>query len=130
MLFRKQSHFEPLTRRQQLSSRPLRLIAGEMSAVDGGGGRLTVKLEAGRRVGWFFRVPEGAEKHFEFDQLGKFVWDHCDGQMSVQQIARRLATTYNLSEREAQIATEKFLTTLAKKGLVAGAVQRQRKDRV
>jgi hypothetical protein len=130
MFFRKPTPPDPLTRRQQLSSKPIRLIAGEISAVDGGGGRLTVKLEAGRRVGWFFRVPDGASKHFEFDQLGKFVWDHCDGQMSVQQIARRLAATYNVSEREAQIATEKFLTTLAKKGLIAGAIQRLRKDRV
>src|SRR4051812_27601602 len=98
MFFRKPPTRDPLTRRQQLSSKPIRIVAGEMAAIDGGGGRLKVKLEAGRRVGWLLRVPEGATKQFEFDPLGKFVWDHCDGALSVQQIARKLAKEYNVSE--------------------------------
>jgi hypothetical protein len=111
-----------LTRQQQLASRPVRLIDGEMSDADGGGGRLKVKLQPKRVAGWLMRMPEGATKTFEFDALGKFVWDHCDGKTSVQQLSRKLARTYKISEREAQVATEKFLMMLAKKGMLGAAV--------
>ncbi len=88
-------------------------------------GKLTVKLKPPRWSGWLLRMPEGATKTFEFDQLGQMVWDLCDGKHSVQQIARKLAKTYKVSEREAQVATETFLVTLARKGLIAAAVKRE-----
>ncbi len=72
--------------------------------------------------GWLLRLPRDATKTFEFDALGKFVWNQCDGKTSVQQIARKLAKTYHVTEREAQVATEKFLVMLATKGLVGAAV--------
>jgi hypothetical protein len=123
MLFRKRP--PALTRQQQLASRPIRLVDGEMAAADNGGGRLKVKLKQ-RRIGFLFRVPEGATKTFEFDQMGKFVWEHCDGKTSVQRIARKFAKNYSVSEREAQVATEKFLMMLAKKGLIGAAVPRKK----
>lgn len=112
-----------LTRRQQLAARPVRLIAGTLSDDDGGGGgRLIVPLHQRRWAGWLLRLPAGSTKTFEFDPLGRFVWDRCDGKRTVQQIARQLAKQYGVSEREAQVATESFLTTLARKGLVGAEV--------
>jgi hypothetical protein len=108
-----------MTRQQQLASRPLRLVEGDI--VDG---RLTVRITQPRWTGWLLRLPKDATKTFEFDLLGQMVWSMCDGRNSVQQISRKLARTYNVSEREAQVATEKFLTTLARKGLVGAAVGR------
>ena len=96
-----------------------------MSDIAEGGARLTVKLSQKRMAGWLFRLPPNATKTFEFDPLGKFVWDYCDGDTTVQQIARKLARAYRISEREAQVATEKFLTLLAKKGLVGAAITRK-----
>jgi hypothetical protein len=110
-----------LTRQQQLASRPLRVVDGEM--VDG---KLTVKLKQPRWSSWLLRLPTEASKTFEFDSLGQMVWQLCDGKHSVQQIARKLAKKYNVSERESQVATEKFLMTLARKGLIAAAVDGQK----
>jgi hypothetical protein len=111
-----------LTRQQQLASKPVRLVIGEMSDAADGGGRLAVKIQQKRWTGWLLRMPKDATKTFEFDALGRFVWTHCDGKTSVQQIARKLSKKYNVSEREAQMATEKFLAMLAGKGLVGAAV--------
>lgn len=112
-----------MTRQQQLASRPLRLVDGQMTD-----GRLTVKIQSRRWSSWLLRLPKGATKTFEFDAIGQMVWSLCDGKNSVQQIARKLAKTYNVSEREAQVATEKFLTMLAKKGLVGAAVKTSKNE--
>jgi hypothetical protein len=108
-----------MTRQQQLASKPLRLVDAPM--VDG---RLTVKIQPQRWSGWLLRMPRDATKTFEFDSIGQMVWSLCDGKNSVQMIVRKLAKTYGVSEREAQVATEKFLIMLAKKGLIGAAVKR------
>jgi hypothetical protein len=110
-----------MTRQQQLASKPLRLVDGEMTD-----GRLSVKIQQKGWSRWLLRLPADATKTFEFDQIGQMVWSMCDGKNSVQQIARKLAKTYNISERESQVATEKFLTTLARKGLIGAAVKADR----
>jgi hypothetical protein len=107
-----------MTRQQQLASRPVRLVDGDIVE-----GRLTVKINQARWSTWLLRLPKDATKTFEFDLLGQMVWQHCDGKTSVQQISRKLAKTYNVSEREAQVATEKFLVMLARKGLVGASVK-------
>ena len=123
-------HRKPrLTRQQQLSAKPVRLVSGEVTDAADGGGRLTVPLTQKRWAGWLLRVPAGATKTFELDALGRMVWDSCDGKTTVQQIARRLAKRFRVSDREAQVATETFLTTLARKGLVGAAVLRGNAER-
>jgi hypothetical protein len=71
-----------------------------------------------------FRVPPGATKTFELDAIGVFVWRHCDGRHTVQQIIRKLATEYRLNLREAEVPTIKFLHTLARKGLIGFSVKK------
>jgi hypothetical protein len=116
-----------MTRREQLASRPIRLVDAEM--IDG---RLTVKIQprkgGGGWGGWLLRLPKDATKTFEFDEIGQMVWSLCDGKTSVQQIVRKLAKTYNVSEREAQVATEKFLVMLARKGLVGAALPNSKNE--
>jgi hypothetical protein len=106
-----------MTRQQQLASKPLRLVEADLVE-----GQLKVKIQQKPWSRWLLRLPKDATKTFEFDPLGQMVWSLCDGKTSVQQIARKLAKKYNVSEREAQVATEKFLITLARKGLVGAAV--------
>jgi len=125
MVFRKRP--PSLTRQQQLASRPVRLVDGDLAPAGNGGATLKVKLK-GRRIALLFRVPEGATKTFEFDPMGRFVWEHCDGKTSVQRIARKFAKAYSVSEREAQVSCEQFLMMLAKKGLVGAAVSRKKDD--
>jgi hypothetical protein len=124
-MFRLRRRTPGLTRQQQLSAKPLRLVSGTLADAADGGARLTVPLQA--RRGWaglLLRVPAGATKTFEFDALGRLVWDACDGQTTVRQMARTLAKRHGVSDREAQVAVEAFLTTLARRGLVGAAVER------
>ena len=111
---------------QQLAAKPVRLVAAKVVAAADGGGRLTVPLPPRRGwAAWLLRVPAGATKTFELDVLGRLVWDACDGRTTVRQIARRLAERTHVSDREATVAVEAFLATLARRGLVGGAVGRE-----
>jgi len=112
-----------LTPDQALAAKPLRLVEAEMTA-DEKGGRLTVPLKARKFAGWLFKMPEGASKTFEFDAIGVFVWENIDGRTSVQQLIRKLAKKYGLSEREAAVSTNQFLQTLGRKSLIGWNVEK------
>ncbi|MGB7160142.1 MAG: PqqD family protein [Tepidisphaeraceae bacterium] len=101
-----------------LAARPLRLFAAEPSETSAGQWRLTVPLKPAGWASRFLRVPSSATKTFELDDLGKLVWDGCDGKTEVRQIIRTLASRYDLNEREAEVSTLAFLKTLMGKGLV------------
>jgi hypothetical protein len=109
------------TTAQMLAARPLRLSADPPTEHGPGQWRITVPLRPAR---WASRLLRGGgttrnlTKTFELDELGKLVWDACDGKISVKQIIRQLAARYHLNEREAQVATVAFLRTLMRKGLI------------
>jgi hypothetical protein len=113
-----------VTRDDALRAVPRRLDDVEIEPTSDGGGRLKVPLAPPRWGWWVFRVPPGATKTFELDAIGVFVWRHCDGRHTVQQIIRKLATEYRLNLREAEVPTIKFLHTLARKGLIRFSVKK------
>jgi hypothetical protein len=101
-----------------LAAKPLRLFDAQPVETSAGQWRLTVPLKT---TGWaarFLRVPQQLNKTFELDELGKHVWDACDGRTSVRDVIRGLANRYHLNEREAEVATLAFLRTLMRKGLI------------
>lgn len=108
-----------------LSSRPIRLSAGEPKEIGENQFHLRVPLQPTRVARFFLRVSESATKTFELDSLGVFVWEHCDGKTPVRQVIRRLGKRYKLNDREAEVATVQFLYTLAKKGLIGMQINRQ-----
>ena len=110
-----------------LAAKPLRLVEVEMET-DDRGGKLKVPLKARRFAGWIFKVPEGATKTFEFDAIGVFVWDNIDGKTSVQQLVRKLAKKYSLSEREAAVSTNQFLQMLGRKNLIGWNVEKRKSE--
>ena len=92
------------TKADVLGGKPVRSPAAREAEVETGRWELTIPLLAAKTGGWasrLLRVPEGATKTFEIDELGKFVWDACDGKTTVTQIIRRLAKHYRLNGREA-----------------------------
>jgi len=106
-----------LTPDQALAAKPIKLVEAVMQT-DETGGRLKVPLNARKFAGWLFKMPDGATKTFEFDAIGVFVWEQIDGRTSVQQLIRKLAKKYSLSEREAAVSTNLFLQMLGKKSLI------------
>ncbi len=103
---------------EALAAKPLRLSDAEPREHAPGQWRLTVPLKPAGWAARFLRVPANVTKTFELDELGKLVWDACDGRTSVRQVIRKLAGRYHLNEREAEVATLAFLRTLMRKGLI------------
>ena len=112
---------------EALAAKPLRLVEVEMET-DDRGGKLKVPLKARRFAGWIFKEPDGATKTFEFDAIGVFVWDNIDGKTSVQQLVRKLAKKYSLSEREAAVSTNQFLQMLGRKNLIGWNVEKRKSE--
>lgn len=112
-----------LSRQDALNVKPVQLVQGKLVATDAGGMNLTIPLNSTRWSGWLFRLPKGATKTFEMDELGVFIWNSCDGKTSVQQMIRRLSRERKLTLREVEMATLQFLQTLIRKGLVGVPVQ-------
>jgi hypothetical protein len=127
------SFFRPkkpaFSRAQQLSARPVRLVAAELVPTDGGGAKITVTLKPRRVHRILLRFPENATKTFELDAVGVFVWGLCDGKSSVQSVITRVSRHLRISPREAEVATMAFMQMLMKKGLLGLEVRKpQAKD--
>lgn len=117
-----------LTTAQALAAKPIKLVEAEMAVDEAGAGKLKVPLKNPRFLGRIFRMPEGATKTFEFDAIGVFVWESIDGRTTVQQLIRKLARKYGLSEREAAVSTNLFLQMLGKKSLIGWNVPGKKKE--
>jgi len=114
------------TKPDMLAAKPMRAALAEEKSVAPGKWQLSVPVQPSRWASLVLRVPKkGLSKTFELDELGKFVWDACDGKSSVRQVIRKLARQYNLNQREAEVATVAFLRTLTSRGLVAIAVEKK-----
>jgi len=120
MVFRRRR--STISRAEALAARPVRVVEATVTRDESGGAKLKVALKNPRWGGWLFRMPQGATKTFELDELGLLVWESCDGKTSVQQIIRRLAKRYNLNLREAEVATIQFLQMLVKRRLIGMSV--------
>ena len=118
-----------VTRSDALAARPVRAVDVTITRDDTGGGNLKIPLRSPKLGGWLFKMPAGASKTFELDEIGLLVWDSCDGKTSVQQIIRKLAKRYNLNLREAEVSTVQFLQTLTKKGLIGMSVRQKDEGR-
>lgn len=101
-----------------LAARPLRLFDAEPAETSAGHWRLTVPLKPAGWAARILRVPQTITKTFELDELGKLVWDRCDGKTTIRDVIGALASRYDLNEREAEVATIAFLRTLMRKGLI------------
>jgi len=116
-----------------LAARPVRADGAVEKLNANGTWQVTVSLKPTRWARLLFRAPGGGgagaggggmKKTFELDELGKFVWDACDGKTAVRRIIRKLADRYNLNQREAEVATVAFLQMLTRKGLVGISIQK------
>lgn len=113
-----------VTLEQTLAARPMHLVEAQVMPREDGGISLKVTLKQ-MRFGWLLKMPQGASKTFELDEMGRLVWENCNGNTSVQQIIRKLAQRYKLNLREAQVATINFLNMLTRKGLIGMAIPKK-----
>lgn len=104
-----------------LSTKPCRSPEATQAYTDDGGVRISVPV---KRI-WWFKAPLDAKKTFELDEVGRFVWDLCDGKTTLKKMIESLAEKYQLNLREAEVSTLKFLEMLSRKKLVGISASRQ-----
>lgn len=103
-----------LDREQLLAARPSRAPEAKVEPAADGGLRVSVPSPKY----WFFKMPEGSTKTFELDEIGRWVWDQCDGRTTVLRMIESLAKQHKLNLREAEVATLTFLQMLSAKRLI------------
>lgn len=122
--FLRRSPRPAITRAQALGAVPVRNPLVEGQRGEKGLYLLKVPLRRDRRgrlMRWLFRLPE---YHFiELDEVGSDVWEWCDGQRTLQDIATILMEKYRLHRREAELSLATFLQQLARKGLIGMALR-------
>ena len=67
----------------------------------------------------FFPIPE--EKRVVLDPIGSDVWRFCDGETTVEVIARRIAKQYQVGPRQAELSLQQFFKDLGRRGYVGFA---------
>jgi len=86
-----------------------------------GDGSALVKIPVTGR--WPFRMPKGATKSFELDEMGVLVWESIDGKATLLDVITKFARHYRISVREAEVATTKFVQMLAARRLIRIATE-------
>ena len=86
-----------------------------------------VILRGQTRVDGWQRLMGGRStlRQFEVDALGDWVWQHCQGHLTVEELVRGFGTEYAVNLREAEISVVSFLNMLAKRNVVAFVVGRK-----
>ncbi|HEV7300127.1 MAG TPA: PqqD family protein [Tepidisphaeraceae bacterium] len=125
MPFRSKPKQKTPTREEALSVKPLRLVEADVQPDGKGGAKLKVPLQQSKWSGMFFKLPSGATKTFELDEIGLLVWNGCDGKTPVKRLVETVAKQYGVSPREAEVSTFAFLQTLMKKNLIGLTTEKQ-----
>ena len=61
-------------------------------------------------------------KKIQLDEIGTFVWKHCDGRTNVRALIHKLCKRFKLSYREGEVSLTQYLRTLARRKLIGLAV--------
>ena len=115
-----------LTRDEALAAVLVRNEAVEVEEKDSGEIVLTVPIvetRMFRTMAWLMRRaskhPIPTHRKVELDEIGSFVWRHCDGRTTVGGVVKALCKKYRLPRKEGEYSTTLFIRELAKKQLVA-----------
>jgi hypothetical protein len=113
-----------LNREAAMTARPEKLEIVRMTERPDGGVEVTVNVP---KTG-FLRMIGGSgtvERTFSLDPMGREVYEACDGQSTVQAIAKNFAKKYMVGRSEAEVAVTTYLKTLMTKTLVGMEIDKK-----
>jgi len=116
----------PLSREQAFEARPVRNPRLKWRVNEAECVEVIVprrKDAVGRILGFLFFVPDN--RPVTLDEVGSRVWQLCDGEHTVAQVARALAEDYKLGRREVEVSLTEYLRTLGKRGMVGFLVPKE-----
>jgi hypothetical protein len=114
-----------VTPEQVLRSRPVRNQGVTTEETDEGG----LRVIAARREAWWVRLlnlvlPIPRERVFELDEVGREIWQLCDGERTLEELIGAFVDRHKLTRAEAEWSLRTYLRDLGKRGLVGFAVEK------
>ncbi len=112
-----------LSREHALQARPVRNPSLKWEAMDNGEVQVVLPRRRdamGKLLSSVFYVPPS--KPISLDVVGARVWQLCDGEHTVNDIAEALMEEHKLHRREAEVSLTEFLKMLGKRNMVAFVV--------
>jgi len=112
-----------LSREHALQARPVRNPALKWEALDNGEVQIILPRRRdamGKVLSSIFSVPKS--KPISLDVVGARVWELCDGEHTVNEIAQALMDEHKIHRREAEVSLTEFLKMLGKRNMVAFVV--------
>lgn len=111
----------PLDPAKLRKAKPLRNPIVEAKELEGGSIELEAPLDVvGKKMTSALAKRMGAPetKRFELEEVGAFVWKHCDGQHTFETISRKLREKYKMTRLESDAALSSFLQMLSQRRLI------------
>ena len=108
-----------LTREDTLRAKPVRNQA--ISERRGDKGDIILIIPR-KKDGWIrilsriFYLPR--ERNMSLDEIGSWVWQKCDGQVSVGEMIEDLSREFKINPKEAEVSLLSFLKKLTEKRLI------------
>ena len=97
--------------------------------LDDGRISFTVLRNPKRMIRFFLGVlGVSGEKNITLDEIGTFVWQHCDGQRTVADISQCMKDEYKLTRKEAQVSVLQFIQLLMKKGILTVKMKQKKEE--
>jgi hypothetical protein len=86
-----------------------------------------------RREAWWVRllnlvVPIPRERIVELDEVGRELWELCDGEHTFEELIEIFVDRHRLTRAEAEWSLRTYLRDLGKRGLVGLAVEKAEED--
>jgi len=118
-----------LTPEEVLRSRPVRNQGLRAEALEEGG----LRVIGLRREAWWVRllnlvVPIPRERIVELDEVGRELWDLCDGEHTLEELIETFVDRHRLTRAEAEWSLRTYLRDLGKRGIVGFAVEKAEED--
>lgn len=84
---------------------------------------ITLLIPVQAAVPWFrFFVPKSSSsslrRQIELDAVGSFVWQHINGESTLETIRKALAAEFGMKQLESQVSLATFIDELFSRGLV------------
>jgi hypothetical protein len=115
-----------LTPEQVLGSRPVRNKQLKTEELEDGG----IRIYALRREAWWVKLlsvvfPLARERRIELDSVGRQVWELCDGEHTLREMAEEFRKRHKLTRMEAEWSLRNYLKDLGRRGLVGFVVEKR-----
>ncbi len=118
----------PVASEEFLKAKPLRRAESEWKEDEKG---LHVKIP--RKQNSFRFLPRmfqlSRERRVLLDKQGAFIWNLCDGEHSIKEIAKKLSEQYNMRVPDAEAALDLYMVQLSKQNLVGFVLPDSAKER-